>query len=242
MRSFADNPALKRELLDALDERIEGASLELLTVGGRRFAPYDFARPDTYEVAAEVLCVPEDLLRLGGNLFQGFPEDPRATVDHLRGARDWLAAIPVGADLGGVTTEFAVWRLTDERDGVMRFARRPEVRAALDDVATALVAGDPSDRVSAHDAAEALARSIREEIPAQWKTGGRVDDTIHEHLRALEAALCAAYVGRDPRAAAALAEASVLGGGGRNVAQDWLLSDAMCRWLLARLASSDAAR
>lgn len=236
MRSFAGNPSLQRELLDALDARIEGASLDLLTVAGRRFAPYEFTRPDTYELAAGTLRVPEDLLRLGGYLVQGFPEDARSIVDHLRGAREWLAALPVGADLGGVTADFAVWRLTDEVDGVMRFVRRPDVRAAIEGVATALVAGDAVDRAIAHDAASALARSVGDEIPAQWRARRRVDGEVYEHLRALEAALCGRDLGRDPRAAAALAGASVYGAHGCNVPPDWLRSDAMLRWLLARVA------
>ena len=173
-------------MLAALDERIEGASLALLAVGHHRFAPYGFTEPDTFALAAQVLRVPEDLLRLGDYLFQGFPEDPRSIVDHLRRARAWLAALPVAADLSSATREFAFWRLTDERDGVITFVRRPDVRVAVEAVAIALRGDDEVDRARAREAAR------------------RVDDEVYEHLRALETAVLAADVGRSPDVAAAL--------------------------------------
>lgn len=237
MRSFASDPTRKDALLAALDERIEDASLALLAVGHHRFAPYSFTGPDTFALAAQVLRVPEDLLRLGDYLFQGFPEDPRSIVDHLRRARAWLAALPVDADLSSATREFAFWRLTDERDGVITFVRRPDVRAAVEAVAIALRGDDEVDRARAREAARELARRVGDEMPAQWKATRRVDGEVYEHLRALETAVLAADVGRSPDVAAALARASVYGAFGRNVPRAWCESDAMEHWLLARLAA-----
>jgi len=81
----------------------------------------------------------------------------------------FLKAIPVGADLSLVWPRFAVWLLSDEHHGVIRFAGgRKDVEAAIQGVATMFerVLDGESVEYRAADAADAAARAAN---AAQWR-------------------------------------------------------------------------
>ena len=239
MRSFAGDPDLQAALLAGLDARIERGENLPVEVAGQRLAPWQFFEPDTFALTASVLRVPEDLLRLGAYLFQGFPEDAVSTSDHLTRARSWLAAIPIGVDLSDLALEFAVWRLTDAHDGVISFATRAEVRSAIEAVTDALIYRDEIDRAEARGLVSSLAVQLNAEIREQWQTTRHVADEVYSHLRAIDAARRAIEVGVDPRAPAGVAEQSVFGANGSNIPRAWReRSDAMERWFLARLRAA----
>jgi len=121
--------------LDAIAIRRAEASLALLDVRGARIAPYEFTTPDTYAASADVLAVPEELLRLGAYLTQGFPEDLRAIREHLDGAARFLSALPVARDLRSVVPELVFWLLTDPREGALASVMRPTMRALVEEAA-----------------------------------------------------------------------------------------------------------
>ena len=90
-----------------------------------------------YEVE---LGIPRLIARLEDRIFEGM---------NLADAKLWperfLSAIPVGADLSMVWPRFAVWLLTDEKDGVINRAKSDDSKKAIQRVAdlyTRLINGD----------------------------------------------------------------------------------------------------
>jgi hypothetical protein len=78
------------------------------------------------------LGIPRVLAYLEDGIFEGLPKE-RA----LAWPEEFLASPQVGADLSLVWPKFAVWLLTDEEVGVMRFAKSDRVRESIQAVAAA---------------------------------------------------------------------------------------------------------
>lgn len=76
------------------------------------------------------LGIPRALARLEDALFERLP-DERAMLF----PDQFLSAIPVGADLSMVVSQFLVWLLVDPVNGVIRFADSDRVRGAVETVA-----------------------------------------------------------------------------------------------------------
>lgn len=76
------------------------------------------------------LNIPEHLWHLNDAIFEALP---------LHLAKEWpgrfLEAIPVGADLSMTQVHFMYWLLSDESDGVIRFAGKyADIKAAIENV------------------------------------------------------------------------------------------------------------
>ena len=109
---------------------------------------------------ASRLGIPLVLAYLQDQIFEGLPE-----ADALAWPSQFAAAIPVGRDLSIVWPRLALWLLTDESAGVIRFAQCERTRKSIAAVASLYarhVAGDSptkeewiSARYAAADAAAA---------------------------------------------------------------------------------------
>lgn len=77
------------------------------------------------------LGVPRVLARLENNgIFESLFEERAKTWP-----QEFLAAIPVGADLTQVWPQYAVWLLVDEKHGIIQYANSDQSRAAIQKVA-----------------------------------------------------------------------------------------------------------
>jgi len=112
------------------------------------------------------LGVPRSLARLEDRLFEGLYATRNFPL-----AKEWperfLSAIKPGSDLSLVWTKFALWLLSDEKDGVIRFAKRADTRTAIEGVSALYrrwAAGDKpatSEWESARKIAAAAAAAAR---------------------------------------------------------------------------------
>jgi hypothetical protein len=84
-----------------------------------------------HERLAAEMGVPEDLLRLADQLFEALPDG-----DFQTWPRRFAAAIPPGADLGGVRSRFLQWLLFDPRWGLEALAKLGDVGPVLKDMRT----------------------------------------------------------------------------------------------------------
>jgi hypothetical protein len=89
------------------------------------------------------LGIPMILARLEDGIFESL-ENGRAK----KWPEQFLSFIPVGADLSLIWSQFAVWLLTDEKWGVIQFAKTPASKKAIQDVSDAyskVVAGSKEE-------------------------------------------------------------------------------------------------
>src|SRR5579884_1327072 len=105
-----------------LDNLRKGATGE----GGKGCAVWCTMNAYDHGAYEQQIGVPQILARLEDRIFEG---------SSLEYSKTWperfLAAVPVGADLSGVWSKFAVWLLTDEQHGVVRHAKRDQTAAAI---------------------------------------------------------------------------------------------------------------
>jgi hypothetical protein len=90
------------------------------------------------------LGIPEELAYLQDGIFEGL-QNAKAKLF----PREFLDAIPVGADLSLVVNQFLVWLLVDPLHGVIRFASKDSEREAINAVAKLhlrVISGDPPDK------------------------------------------------------------------------------------------------
>ena len=80
---------------------------------------------------ADALGIPIELAHLQDCLFEGLP-----AADARAWPAAFAAAIPEGADLSDVWPHLAVWLLTDDARGVLRFASTDAARSAITRVAS----------------------------------------------------------------------------------------------------------
>jgi hypothetical protein len=84
-----------------------------------------------HERLALEMGVPEDLLRLADELFEALPCGLFQSWP-----RRFAAAIPAGADLGGVRSRFLQWLLFDRRWGLVALAKMSSMGPVLKDMKT----------------------------------------------------------------------------------------------------------
>ena len=167
------------------DDRTKGCAV------GCTLEAYDHAR---YPVE---LGVPEVLARLEDQLFElQTPEDAMLWPERF------LTAIPVGADLSKVWSQWAIWMLVDETHGVIRHASgRTDVEDAIRAVAKLHRTGGTPAQWAA--AAEAAARA------AAWAASSAAAWAARAAAEAAEAAAWAARAEAEARAWAAEAAEAV---------------------------------
>lgn len=130
MQAFHGDQAVKDKYLErirqhrAADEIIQGTGWD-----GRKGCAVGctFERYDHNRGPIEI-GVPAELMHLEDAIFEGLPVEL---------AKDWpeqfLASIPVGADLSMVWPRLSLWILSDPANGVLRFANNT-VRPAIEEV------------------------------------------------------------------------------------------------------------
>jgi hypothetical protein len=127
--AFHGDPAIKEKYLSrvsahaAADELIQGTGWEdgKGCAVGCTLHRYEHAGFETE------LGIPEELAYLQDGIFEGLPNGEAKAFP-----AQFLSAIQPGADLSLVWSRFAVWMLTDEEQGVIRFAKDfPAVKNAI---------------------------------------------------------------------------------------------------------------
>ncbi|MBX3253865.1 MAG: hypothetical protein KF862_06955 [Chitinophagaceae bacterium] len=79
------------------------------------------------------ICIPEIIVQIEKRIFEGLPPS-----EARRFPLQFLQAIPVGKNLDAVWKFFFVWLLTDEKEGMINYAKKDEVKQAIVDIAEAL--------------------------------------------------------------------------------------------------------
>ena len=163
MQAFHNDPAVKAKYQSRLaahraaEELVQGTGFD----GGKGCAVgctlnnYDHAR---YPIE---LGLPEWLARLEDRIFEGLPQGKAEQF-----AEDFLAAIPVGADVSAVRGQLAILRHTRDlrRLESNNAPYAAEVRAAIEGVISWIRDGEKESaaRSAAESAAESAARSAAE--------------------------------------------------------------------------------
>lgn len=88
----------------------------------------------------ELIGVPVILARLEDGIFESLPSDLAKTWP-----RRFAEAINPGADLSDVWPRFAIWLLTDEEHGVIRYAQSQKSIDIINSVADMYISGDYLD-------------------------------------------------------------------------------------------------
>ena len=186
-------------------------------------------KADPHGAAERQIGLPRLLGRLLDAVFRGLPKG-RYTV----WPSQFLAAIPVGADLSGVWPRLAGWLLTDAQAGIIRFAQTDGERAAIQAVAThytRVLSGKrvlPKAWLAARQAANESAATILASIQAandafqaasdahyiavtdayNYRTTGAADAVDAVHAAALAATFAAATTAAEADVAAARSAAA----------------------------------
>lgn len=132
MLAFHNNKAVKKKYLDRVnahqlaDEIMQGYGYWNNGKGCAVGCTLHSGDHGAYETE---LGIPRILARLEDGIFENLPNDLAKTWP----AR-FLKAVPVGADLFLVWPKFAVWMLTDEKRGVLQFAKTDAQREAIQTV------------------------------------------------------------------------------------------------------------
>lgn len=94
--------------------------------------------------------IPRVLGKLQDRIFRGLPHDDCASF-----AGDFLEAIPVGADIANVWSEFVQWLLVDPKDGVLQFAQTAAEQEIIQRAANLYLTGNrnPADWQAAYTVA-----------------------------------------------------------------------------------------
>ena len=121
MLAYHNDAAIKAQYLarvkahETADEIIHGRYWE----HGKGCAVGCTIHSDSHAAYETELGVPRILARLEDRIFEGMVNGESKTFP-----RRFLEAIPVGADLSLVWPKFAVWLLTDPKDGVIHFTKK----------------------------------------------------------------------------------------------------------------------
>jgi len=170
MIAFHGNPEIKQMYLErvaaheAADEIAQGYYWE----NGKGCAVGCTIHGSQHALYETELGIPEELAYLQDRIFEGLPNAKAKLFP-----REFLEAIPLGADLSLVVNQFLVWLLVDPLHGVIQFAGKDSERAAIETVAKLhlrVISGDPptksewaaawaAARDAAGDAAGAAARA-----------------------------------------------------------------------------------
>ena len=185
MRAFHNDPAIKRKYLRRVRAHRLADDIKhgFYWQGGKGCAVGCTIHGGEHRQYETELGIPQVLARLEDRIFEG-------TANGF--AQLWperfLRAIPVGADLSNVWPRWAVWMLTDEVHGVLRFAQNEGQREAIQAVADLY----------------ALLLAGADVSPECWREGRKAANAAN----AADAAAAAAYADADADAAAAYAAAA----------------------------------
>jgi hypothetical protein len=132
MKAFHNDVAVKRKYLNRVkahekaDEIIKGVYWE----NGKGCAVGCTIHSNQHGSFETELGIPRVLARLEDGIFEDLPNKLAKSWP-----RRFLSAINPGADLTKVWPQFAVWLLSDEEHGVIKFARTDEQRESIQAVA-----------------------------------------------------------------------------------------------------------
>jgi hypothetical protein len=164
------------------------------------------------------LGIPMMLARLEDSIFEGL-----SVNDSKAWPEDFLNAIPVGADLSMIWPRFALYLIIDKKEGVIRFAKRSDVKKALREVAslfqewisTGIKPSDTKWREAAQKARTARSAA------AAWAA---------EAAEAAEAAAAEAEAAWAAEAEAAWAAAEAEAAWAAEAEAAWAAAEAEARW------------
>lgn len=169
--SWRGSQELKADVLAQMRAHHAGRCLSSLTVSGVELSIYGWTTHRDTPKVSQALGIPARLLSIGNYLFEGFPEDPLGTAEHIEGIREFFAAIPVGRDLEGIAEDLLATWLLDERWGVAARSWEPQIIDRLESIAISLLDGEvDTTALAAHRA------SVEAEIVRQWQTCRAVDN------------------------------------------------------------------
>ena len=189
--AYNGNPATKRKYLGRVRRHRE---LDQLVQGygywedGRGCAVGCTIHSGNHSAYETELGIPRQLAYLEDRLFENLPVEL---------ARQWperfLSAIKPGADLSLVLPKFMVWMLSDQVDGVIRFAKREATRAAIQGVSALFVRWAAGDKPAT----------------SEWESARKIAYAAYAAYTAADytAAYTAAYAAYDAAAAYAAAAA-----------------------------------
>jgi hypothetical protein len=124
MKAFHNDPAIKQKYIDRvkhhrqMDDIIKGqyGNKPNGRSGWRGCAVGCTIHGNAHDKYETELGIPISIARLEDGIFEGLPE-----ADFKEFPLAFLEAIPVGADLSMVTSQFLLWLLIDPQDGVIKF-------------------------------------------------------------------------------------------------------------------------
>ena len=134
LRAFHNDPNIKGKYLArvrahiAADELIHGKYWE----NGKGCAVGCTIHGSNHSAYETELSIPRVLAKLEDGIFEGMSNGLSKVWPE-----QFLLCIPVGADLSGVWPRFAVWLLTDDKFGVIQFAKSAKSKKAIRDVSDA---------------------------------------------------------------------------------------------------------
>ena len=129
MRAFHNDSAIKKKYLDRVtaheraDEIVQGCGY---WESGKGCAVGCTLHGDNHAAYETELGIPLIIARLEDGIFEQLPNDLAKTWP-----RRFLECIQPGADLSMVWPKFAVWMLTDEEYGVIKFAKSDAQRESI---------------------------------------------------------------------------------------------------------------
>jgi hypothetical protein len=133
--SFHGDPAIKEKYLKRLeahkaaDEIIQGATGQ----DGKGCAVWCTLDNYSHSSYENELGIPMMLAKLEDRIFEGLSVEESKDFP-IR----FLSAIPIGKDLGNIYKHFFIWLLVDEKDGVIKYAKKDSTKKAIQDVADLL--------------------------------------------------------------------------------------------------------
>ena len=176
MKAFHNDPKIKETYLARVRAHREADQI-IQSYGywneGKGCAVGCTLHSDNHAAYETELGIPQVLARLEDGIFEG------VSVERSKSwPEDFLAAIPVGADLSLVWPKFAIWLLTDPDHGVIRFSKTPQVVEKVAILYSRLIAGDQPTHAewsaayaaaayAAADAARAAARAAADAAHAR---------------------------------------------------------------------------
>lgn len=115
----------KKEVKDFYLKRLEGHSWE----NGKGCAVSCTLENYSYLAYEKELGIPHILAKLKDRVFEGMNN-----VDAKEFPLKFLFSIPVGANLNDVYKKFLIWLLTDEEEGVIKYAKADLTKKSIQDV------------------------------------------------------------------------------------------------------------
>jgi hypothetical protein len=186
------------------------------------FTPEDFLKKNVDESNIHgryetVLGIPRIIARLEDRIFEGLP---------VLESKDWplnfIEAIPVGVDLTNVWRKLMIWLLTDDAEGVVKYAKNENGRQAIRNVA------------------QLFEKSLTQEVT--WSEWDIVRKAARSYAAAAAAAAAAAYAAAaDAADAAAYAAYAAYAAAAAAAAAYAAAADAADAAAYAAYADADAA-